>query len=69
MKFKQGYMISTGDPKKDYIDSAVRHVIFKQGIMGVKVKIMKVYDQTLQLGAKKQLPDVIKIHDLKEDKD
>ncbi len=29
MKFKQGYMIATGQPKNDYVDSAVRHVFFK----------------------------------------
>jgi len=40
MKFKQGYMICSGQPKLDFVDVAVRHVFFKQGIMGVKVKIM-----------------------------
>jgi len=29
MKFKQGYMIATGQPKLDYVDTAVRHVFFK----------------------------------------
>ncbi|KDO73608.1 hypothetical protein CISIN_1g0464731mg, partial [Citrus sinensis] len=27
MKFKDGYMISSGYPVKEYIDSAVRHVL------------------------------------------
>jgi len=30
MKFKDGYMISSGGPTKDYIDSAVRHVLLRQ---------------------------------------
>lgn len=30
MKFKDGYMISSGQPVKDYIDSAVRHVLLRQ---------------------------------------
>lgn len=29
MKFKQGYCISTGQPKIDYVDQAIRHVFFK----------------------------------------
>jgi hypothetical protein len=41
MKFKKGYMISSGQAKKDYLETAIRHVILKQGVMGVKVKIMK----------------------------
>ena len=41
MKFKKGYMISSGQAKKDYLETAVRHVMLKQGVMGVKVKIMK----------------------------
>ena len=30
MKFKDGYMISSGQPTKEYIDSAVRHVLLRQ---------------------------------------
>lgn len=41
MKFKKGYMISSGQAKKDYLETAIRHVLLKQGVMGVKVKIMK----------------------------
>jgi ribosomal protein S3 len=43
MKFKKGYMISSGQAKQDYLETAVRHVLLKQGVMGVKVKIMKEY--------------------------
>jgi hypothetical protein len=31
MKFKDGYMISSGNPTKEFIDSAVRHVLLRQG--------------------------------------
>lgn len=44
MKYKAGQLISTGQPKIDYIDKAVRHVYFAQGMMGVQVKIMRKYD-------------------------
>ena len=67
MKFKQGYMIATGQPKNDYVDSAVRHVFFKQGIMGVKVKIMLPYDPTGKKGKTQQMPDTVVIHDPKSD--
>ncbi|KAF3526030.1 hypothetical protein F2Q69_00046495 [Brassica cretica] len=30
MKFKDGYMVSSGQPTKDYIDYAVKHVLLKQ---------------------------------------
>ena len=37
MKFKDGYMVSSGYPAKVYIDSAVRHVLLRQGVLGIKV--------------------------------
>lgn len=67
MKFKSGYMISSGQPKLDYLDVAVRHVFFKQGIMGVKVKIMKNYDPSNKQCANKPLPDFVQIADPKKD--
>lgn len=38
MKFKDGYMISSGNPTKEFIDSAVRHVLLRQGVLGIKVR-------------------------------
>jgi len=70
MKFKQGYMICSGQPMKDYVDVAVRHVFFKQGIMGVKVKIMMPHDPTGKNGVKVPFADKVEIKDPKyEDKD
>jgi hypothetical protein len=37
MKFKDGYMISSGFPVNEYIDGAVRHVMLRQGVLGIKV--------------------------------
>jgi small subunit ribosomal protein S3e len=42
MKFSDGYMISSGAPKMDYIDAAVRHVMLRQGVLGIKVCVSKV---------------------------
>lgn len=30
MKFKDGYMVSSGNPVHEYIDSATRHVLLRQ---------------------------------------
>jgi len=38
MKFKDGYMVSSGEPTRTYIDSAVRHVLLRQGVLGIKVR-------------------------------
>lgn len=63
MKFKDGYMIHTGEPKRTFIDVAVRHIELRQGIMGVKVKIMLPYTPEAAhgkgFGVPTPLPDVI----------
>merc|ERR1711957_350363 len=67
MKFKDGYLISTGEPKKQYIDSAVRHVAMRQGMLGVKVTIMLAYDPEGKMGTSMMMPDAVVIHEPKED--
>merc|ERR1712176_1362050 len=67
MKFKDGYLISTGEPKKHYISEAVRHVAMRQGMLGVKVKIMLAHDPEGRMGAKMPLPDNVIVHEPKED--
>ena len=32
---RQGYLISTGEPKRHYISEAVRHVQMRQGTIGI----------------------------------
>ena len=66
MKFKEGYMIKTGYACKEFVDEAVRHVLVKQGMLGVKVKIMKATDPEGRIGPKKNLPDIITVHEPKE---
>jgi len=67
MKFKDGYLISTGDPKNHYIESAVRHVAMRQGMLGIKVKIMLAYDPEGKMGPSIPLPDNVVVHEPKED--
>eukprot|EP00331_Platyophrya_macrostoma_P009252 CAMPEP_0176434352 /NCGR_PEP_ID=MMETSP0127-20121128/16624_1 /TAXON_ID=938130 /ORGANISM="Platyophrya macrostoma, Strain WH" /LENGTH=239 /DNA_ID=CAMNT_0017817069 /DNA_START=39 /DNA_END=758 /DNA_ORIENTATION=- len=69
MKYKQGYLISSGQPRSDYVDEAVRHVFFKQGIMGVKVRIMQDHDPSGKFGVKIPFPDRVVINEPKDDHD
>lgn len=65
-KYTMGYQISTGQPKHDFIDKAIRHVELRQGMIGIKVKIM----QATEIGTganRKVMPDTIKIMDPKDD--
>ena len=64
MKFKDGYMIHSGDAINYYIDTAVKHVHLRQGVIGIKVKIMLPYDPDGETGVSKDLPDNIIIHDI-----
>jgi small subunit ribosomal protein S3e len=63
MKFKDGYMIATGEPAREYVDQAVRAVMMRQGVLGVKVKIMLPYDPTGAVGSKKPMPDNIVVRE------
>merc|ERR1712139_610914 len=67
MKFKDGYLISTGEPKKHYIESSVRHVAMRQGMLGIRVKIMLAHDPEGRMGAKMPMPDNVIVHEPKED--
>lgn len=37
MKFVDGLMIHSGDPCNEYVDTATRHVLLRQGVLGIKV--------------------------------
>jgi len=67
MKFKDGFMISTGHPKVDFIESATRNVEMRQGMLGITVRIMKDHDPTGRNGPRNPLPDQVKIIEPKED--
>uniref|UniRef100_A0A914YG30 40S ribosomal protein S3 n=1 Tax=Panagrolaimus superbus TaxID=310955 RepID=A0A914YG30_9BILA len=67
MKFTDGVMIHSGNPKNDYIQEAVRHVNLRQGVIGIKVKIMLPHDPKGQVGPKNTLPDLITIKEPRED--
>ena len=39
MKFTDGFMVHSGQPAREFVDYAVRHVLLKQGVLGIKVKM------------------------------
>lgn len=43
MKYKDGYMISSGQPVNEYIDRAVRHVLLRQVNIYLFVLFIEVY--------------------------
>lgn len=60
-------MIHSGQPAKDFIDQATRHVLLRQGVLGIKVKIMRGSDPEGKAGPQKSLPDSVHIIEPKEE--
>lgn len=60
-------MIHSGQPAKDFIDSATRHVLLRQGVLGIKVKIMRGSDPEGKAGVPQSLPDSVHIIEPKEE--
>lgn len=71
MKFTDGFMIHSGQPARDFIDSATRHVLLRQGVLGIKVKIMRASsspsDPSGEKAGGKGLPDSVTIIEPKEE--
>jgi len=65
MKFKDGYMVKSGNGSLHYVDHAKRHINLKQGVIGIKVAIMLPHDPTGQNGVALVLPDVVTIKEPK----
>jgi small subunit ribosomal protein S3e len=61
MKFNSGYMVKSGNSTRTYVDTAIRHLSLKQGVLGVKVVIMLPHDETGRNGPSKPMADVVKI--------
>jgi len=67
MKFKDGYMVKSGHAVNIYVNSAVRNILLKQGVLGIKVSIMLPHDSSDRLGTSTRLSDVIDISEPKDD--
>ena len=64
---QDGFMIHSGQPARDFIDVATRHVLLRQGVLGIKVKIMRGADPEGKAGPQKSLPDAVTIIEPKEE--
>jgi small subunit ribosomal protein S3e len=67
MKFGDGYMIKTGHAGQVYTDMAVRHVLMRQGVIGIRVSIFLPQDPQGIMGPKIPLDDVVTILEPKEE--
>jgi len=65
MIFRDGYMVKSGEPKQLYIDRAVRHILLKQGVLGINMALMLPFDATGKEGSPVPQPDVVIIHEPK----
>lgn len=65
MKFADGFLIHSGQPVNDFIDTATRHVLLRQGVLGIKVKIMR--DPSKNRSGPRALPDAVKILEPKDE--
>lgn len=68
MKFKEGFMISSGNATREYIVEAVEHVLLRSGTIGVRVTIMLPRDvegNRASFLPKNDLPDVVTVKDPK----
>lgn len=54
---------------RDFVDEAVRHVLMKQGVLGIKVKIMHGWDPTGRAGKPFPLPDAVTILEPKAERE
>lgn len=67
MKFREGYMVKSGYATTHYVDRAVRHVLLRQGVLGVQVNIMLSHDPKGIAGPKERLADKVEVFEPKEE--
>ena len=65
-KFRDGYMIKSGNNVNHYIDKAHRHLKLKAGVLGIQVRICKPYDPTGRNGVTVKPADIVVIREAKE---
>lgn len=68
MKFKEGFMISSGNATNEYIVEAVEHVLLRSGTIGVRVKIMlprETQPDRVSFLPRNDLPDIVTVRDPK----
>jgi ribosomal protein uS3 len=66
MKFRDGYMVKSGDPSSKYVVKAVGHIPMKQAVVGIRVMIMLGHDPQGIHGPRDPQPDVITVNEAKD---
>ena len=69
MKFGDGTLIKSGHAGKVYTDTAVRHVLMRQGVIGIKVSIFLPHDPKGIMGPKITLDDIVTVIEPKAEPD
>lgn len=67
MMFRDGMMIKAGHISKQYVDYAIRHVLLRQGTLGIRIAIMLPHDPQGKQGPKNNLPDRVFVSEPKDD--
>ncbi|EJW01879.1 ribosomal protein S3 [Edhazardia aedis USNM 41457] len=65
-KFIDGLMIHSGQPAKDYVKTGFTAVEMRQGVIGIKVKIMLPYDPEGIIGPNKVMADKVIVFEPKD---
>lgn len=66
MKFVDGLLIHSGQPKQDYMRDGFTSVLLRQGVLGIKVRIMLPFDENGIDGPSKAIADKVIVFDAKE---
>lgn len=66
MKFIDGLLIHSGQPKEEYMRCGFTNVQLRQGVLGIKVRIMLPYDPEGVIGPSRPMPDKIVVFESKE---
>jgi ribosomal protein uS3 len=66
LKFRDGYMVKSGDPREKFVVRAVGHIPMKQAVVGIRVSIMLPTDPRGLNGPKEQRPDVVTVNEPKQ---
>jgi len=67
MKFRDGYMVKSGHGANVFVDYAVRNILLKQGILGIRVSIMLPPDPEGKFGIKARLADAVNVKEPKDE--
>eukprot|EP00917_Polyrhabdina_sp_WS-2016_P027888 GHVP01059519.1.p1 GENE.GHVP01059519.1~~GHVP01059519.1.p1 ORF type:complete len:240 (+),score=41.04 GHVP01059519.1:3-722(+) len=67
MKFVDGIIIHSGKPAEDFVKKAVKHVLLRQGVLGIKIKIVLKHDPEGKEGTTAIRPDHVTIHPPKKE--